>query len=235
MKELDVIILTNTIDDAIYNMTKNAIKSLRDSSENDLFNIILVESNKANNYQYDVDIFLKPEEDFNYNVYLNKAVVHCSCDYSAVSNNDVLFHKGWWSKMKQAMISHNLDTASPKSPRMQVGIVTAAEMKHRYTPLNKIVEGYSVVVTFCGWFWAMKKEIREWLFPLDEQFSFFYQDNDIIMRLQEKNCRHALVAGSLVDHFGQSSHKILKDSGNYLKHTYSLEKKFVDKWKHKLS
>ena len=59
MKELDVIILTNTIDDAIYNMTKNAIKSLRDSSENDLFNIILVESNKANNYQYDVDIFLR--------------------------------------------------------------------------------------------------------------------------------------------------------------------------------
>jgi hypothetical protein len=54
------------------------------------------------------------------------------------------------------------------------------------------------------------------------------------MRLQEENCRHALVAGSLVDHFGQSSHKILKDSGNYLKHTYSLEKKFVDKWKHKM-
>lgn len=233
MKELDVIILTNTIDDAIFNMTQNAIRSLRDSSEHDSFNIILVESNKTNNYKYDVDIFLKPEEDFNYNVYLNKAIVHCSCDYSSVSNNDVLFHKGWWSKMKQAMSTHNLDTASPRSQRQQVGIVPRAEMKHRYTPLNKVVEGYELVVTFCGWFWAMKREVREWLFPLDEDFSFFYQDNDIIMRLQEKNCKHALVAGSLVDHFGQTSHKILKDNGTYLRNTHYLEQKFVDKWKHK--
>ena len=233
MKELDVIILTNTIDDAIFKMTQNAIRSLRDSSEQDLFNIILVESNKTNNYKYDVDIFLRPEEDFNYNVYLNKAVVNCSCEYSAVSNNDVLFHKGWWAKMKQAMISHNLDTASPRSQRQQIGIVPRAEMKHRYTPMNKIVEGYQVVVTFCGWFWAMKKEVREWLFPLDEDFSFFYQDNDIIMRLEEKNCKHALVAGSLVDHFGQTSHKILKDNGTYLRNTRFLEQKFVNKWKHK--
>lgn len=235
MKELDVIILTNTVDDAIYKMTKNAVKSLKESSENDIFNIILVESNKKNNYSYDVDVYLKPDEDFNYNVYLNLAIKHCTSDYSAVSNNDVLFHKGWWAKLKQAMNQYNLDTASPKSPIEQKGIVTRAEMKHRYTPLNKVVEGYEVVVTFCGWCWVMTKDVRSWLFPLDEQFSFFYQDNDIIYRLQEMNCRHALVGGSLVEHFGQSSHKILHQNNTYLQHTFGLEKKFVEKWKHKFN
>jgi hypothetical protein len=86
---------------------------------------------------------------------------------------------------------------------------------------------------FCGWFWAMKKSVREWLFPLDEKFSFFYQDNDITMRLEEKESKHALVAASHVDHFGQSSHKILLESKQYYKHTFGLEKTFMEKWQHK--
>ena len=234
MKELDVIILANSSDDKMYQMTKNAIQTLRNSENGDVFNIILVESNKKKNYKYECDIYLKPVEEFNYNLYLNKAIKFCTCDYSAISNNDVVFHKNWWSKMKSAMIQNNLDTASPKSTIEQKGIVPKAEIKHRFTPINKIVEGYQVVYTFCGWFWTMKKEVREWLFPLDEQFSFFYQDNDIIMRLEEKNCRHALIGGSIVDHFGQSSHKILHEEGTYLKHTFALEKNFLNKWKDKL-
>lgn len=233
MKQLDVIILTNTVDDSIYRMTTNAINSLRKSSENDVFNIILVESNKTTNYAYEVDMYLKPEEEFNYNIYLNMAIKHCECDYSCVSNNDVLFHKNWWPKLNEKMVEMSLDTASPKSPIQQNGIVPRAEIKHRFTPINKVVEGYQVVYTFCGWCWVMTKDVRNWLFPLDEQFSFFYQDNDIIMRLQEKNCKHALVGGSLVEHYGQSSHKILHDNKKYLDFTFNLEKKFIDKWKHK--
>jgi hypothetical protein len=234
MKQLDVIILTNTVDDSIYRMTQNAIKSLRQSHPEDVFNIILMESNKTNNYSYDVDVYLKPDIDFNYNSYLNIGITHCICDYSCISNNDVIFRQDWWNKLHQAMLDYNLDTASPKSPTEQKGIVPRAEIKHRFTPISKVVEGYQVVVTFCGWCWVMTKNVREWLFPLDEQFTFFYQDNDIIFRLQEKNCKHALVGGALVEHFGQSSHKILHENRTYLKHTFDLEKKFVEKWKHKL-
>ena len=234
MKELDIIMLTNTNDDKIYKMTSNAIKTLRQSTSENLFNLILVESNKETEYVYDVDVYLRPEESFNYNKYLNIAVEHCICDYSAVSNNDVLFNPGWWEKLRDAMIQHNLDTASPKSPTEQIGIVPRAELRHRFTPVNKVVEGHDIAYTFCGWFWDMKKEVKEWLFPLDEQFSFFYQDNDITMRLKEKGCKHALVGGSLVNHFGQSSHKILLESKNYYRHTFGLEKNFLDKWKSKL-
>jgi hypothetical protein len=234
MKELDVIILTNTDNPSIYKMTLEAIETLRKSEDEDVFNIILVESNKDEHYDYPVDVFVKPEEVFNYNLYLNQAVKHCVCEYSAVSNNDVLFHKGWWSKLKNAMITHNLDTASPRSPREQKGIIPQAEMKHRFTPTSKVVEGFTIAYHFCGWFWAMKKEVREWLFPLDEKFSFFYQDNDITMRLQEKGCKHALVGGSLVEHYGQSSHKILHDKKMYYRYTFGLEKSFLEKWQHKL-
>jgi len=234
MKQLDVIILANTCDDHIYKMTCNAISSLRSSSSEDLFNIILIESNKSTKYEYDVDVLLRPEEPFNYNVYLNIGIEHCNNEFTCISNNDVLFRQGWWSKLHSKMIELNLDTASPKSPRQQQGIVPRAEIKHRFTPLNKVVEGYEVVYTFCGWCWVMTKNIREWLFPLDEQFSFFYQDNDIIMRLKEKDCKHALIGGSLVEHFGQSSHKILHENKTYLEHTFNLEKKFIEKWKNKL-
>lgn len=234
MPLLDVIILTNTIDEKIYSMTKTAIESLKKSSNQHSFNIILFESNKNSKYIYDVDIYEVPEQDFNYNIFLNLAIKHCKGDYTCISNNDVFFHNNWFDNLFQAMTDHNLDTASPKSKIEQRGIVPRAEIKHRFTPLNKIVEGYQVVYTFCGWCWVMKKEIREWLFPLDEQFSFFYQDNDIICRLEEKNCRHALIGNSLVDHYGQSSHYILQKNNKWHSYTFGLEKKFIEKWKHKI-
>ncbi len=234
MFDLDIIMLTNTKDDRIYEMTKKAIQSLRDS-EDSKFNVILVESNKESNYEFDVEHYLIPEEKFNYNVFLNIGSKYCVSDYSAVSNNDVLFTKNWWTIMKKAMEKHNLDTASPKSHTRQNGVNDIVEMKHRYTPDTKIVEGHYVVYTFCGWFWAMKKSVREWLFPLDEQFSFFYQDNDIIMRLLEKNCRHALIGNSKVSHFGQRSHDILIKEGSYYKHTAGLRTVFENKYKDKLN
>ena len=141
MTELDVIILTNTADQGIYQMTENAIESLKESEEPGKFNIIIVESNKRSTYEYNVDHQIHPSEDFNYNTYLNIGSKYCVSEYSAVSNNDVLFRKNWWTKMKQAFIDHNLDTASPKSPTEQFGIVQRVEMKHRYTPITKVVEG----------------------------------------------------------------------------------------------
>lgn len=234
MSLLDVIILTNTKDDKIYHMTSKAIDSLKKSSQKHDFHIILMESNKESNYKYDVDIFYVPEEDFNYNVFLNKAIGLCKGDYTCISNNDVYFHDKWYDNLHEAIIKYNLDTASPKSKIQQKGIVPRAEIKHRFTPLTKVVEGYQVVYTFCGWCWVMTKDVREWLFPLDEQFAFFFQDNDMICRLEEKGCRHALVGNSLVDHYGQTSHYILQESGKWHSFTFGLEKNFIDKWKHKL-
>ena len=109
----------------------------------------------------------------------------------------------------EAMDDYSLDSASPRSMIQQTGLNPSVEMKHRYTPVTKVVEGYHVAYTFCGWCWVIKKEVREWLFPVDEQFSFFFNDNDVAKILQQKGCKHALVASSIVNHYGQKSHKVL--------------------------
>ena len=132
------------------------------------------------------------------------------------------------------MVKHNLDTASPRSPTEQNGIVPFAEIKHRFTPETMVKIGFDLIIHFCGWCWVMKKEVREWIFPLDEQFAFFFQDNDIIMRLKERNCIHGLVAASKVDHFGQKSHGTFSSKDEWLKNTFALEKNFKEKWGHLL-
>ena len=71
MADLDVIMLSNTANDSIYQMTTETIKSLRESDGLDNVNIILLESNKESKYEYDVNTFIKPDIPFNYNAYLN--------------------------------------------------------------------------------------------------------------------------------------------------------------------
>ncbi len=234
MAKLDIIMLSNTINYDIYRMTQNALRTLKDSNESENFNIILVESNKDLDLVYeDADHVLKPGIPFNYNTFLNIASEHCTGDYTCIVNNDVNFYKDWWTKMEAAMIKHNLDTASPRSPTEQTGIVPFAEIKHRFTPESMVRIGFDLIIHFCGWCWVMKKEVRDWIFPLDEQFSFFFQDNDIIMRLKEKGCKHGLVAASKVDHYGQKSHGTFKSEDEWKKNTFDLEKNFREKWGHK--
>lgn len=235
MSTLSMIMLTNTVNEDIFRMTQNALNTLHESIGSKDFNVVLVESNKDHEWNYEhVNFYLKPPVDFNYNTYLNIAIENCDSDYIGIVNNDVIFQKDWWYKMKKAMIEHNLDTASPKSPTVQKGIVPHAEIRHRYTPDSVVREGFELIVNFCGWCWVMKKEVKDWLFPLDEQFSFFFQDNDIIMRLKQNGCKHALVGGSKVQHFGQSSHGIFKNQEDWFKNTFGLEQAFVTKWRNYL-
>jgi hypothetical protein len=54
------------------------------------------------------------------------------------------------------------------------------------------------------------------------------------MRLKQNGCKHALVGGSKVDHFGQSSHGIFKSEEERFKNTFGLERLFVEKWRNYL-
>ena len=151
MRELDVIMTGYTGDDEIREMTENSLKSLRDSEGGEDFNIIFLESNpKATPYD-SVDVYVKPGYQYHCNKYYNIGVSHAISEYTAIVNNDTYFDPKWWTKMKAAMIEHDLDSASPRSTIQQTGLNPSVEMKHRYTPVTKVVEGYSVAYTFCGW------------------------------------------------------------------------------------
>lgn len=234
MATLDIIMTGYSGSPEIIKMTENSIKSLRDSEGSENFNLIYLESNLDSNHKYDVDVQIHPDFPYHCNKYYNIGVQNCKSDFTAIVNNDTFFHKDWWTKMHEAFSKHNLDSASPRSKVEQFGIVPRVEIRHRFTPPTKVIFGYQAVYTFCGWCWVIKKEVRDWLFPVDEQFSFYYNDNDVCMILEDKGCKHGFVAASLVDHYGQRSHKALHDRGEYKKHTFDLEKNFIDKWKHKI-
>ena len=62
--------LTNTVNNDIYKMTQNALDSLHHSIGSENFNVVLVESNKTNDWDFQhVNFYLKPPIDFNYNTY----------------------------------------------------------------------------------------------------------------------------------------------------------------------
>ena len=119
MRELDVIMTGYTGDDEIREMTENSLKSLRDSEGGEDFNIIFLESNpKATPYD-SVDVYVKPGYQYHCNKYYNIGVSHAISEYTAIVNNDTYFDPKCWTKMKAAMIEHDLDSASPRSTIQQ--------------------------------------------------------------------------------------------------------------------
>lgn len=235
MPQLDLIMTGFTGSDQIKKMTENSIRSIRKSEGSENFKLIYLESNLNSEYKYDVDVQIHPDFPYHCNKYYNIGIQHAEGEFTGIVNNDTFFHPTWWKKMHEAIVKYNLDSASPRSSTEQYGIVPQVEIKHRFTPPTKVIFGYHPVYTFCGWCWIIKKEVREWLFPVDEQFSFYYNDNDVCFAMEEKGCKHALIASSVVDHFGQRSHKALHDRGEYHKHTFGLEPTFNEKWKHKVN
>jgi GT2 family glycosyltransferase len=229
MYDLDILMLTNTANDKIYQMTSEAINSLRSSDGLSDANIILLESNKNSNYKFDVNQYIIPDTDFNYNAFLNIGYNFCKGKYTCLSNNDIIFSKTWWTKMKNAFEKYNLDAASPKSTMpIQPHNHPSDYLKHFYTPdtLVKIeIKSYS----FAGWCLTLTAETRDWLFPLDEQFTHYHQDIDIMMRLQEKHARHGFVAGSKMHHYGNKSSTLLNEGqyNNLTKSRVLFEKKWA--------
>lgn len=225
---LDVIMLTNTANDSIYEMTKNTIKSLKESDGLDSVNIILLESNKNCEYIYDVSHTIKPDSPFNYNSYLNIGSEYASSKFTCISNNDIIFSKDWWVKLKSGIDKHNLDIASPKSiTPIQPHNNQKEYFKHFYTPesTTKIeLKRYS----FAGWCFTFTDEVRKWLFPLDEQFSHYHQDIDLIMVLKQHNVKHGFVASSKVQHLGNKSAEFIE--GGKMENLISTKRALDKKW-----
>lgn len=228
MYELDVLMLTNTANDEIYKMTSEAVNSLRASEGLRNANIVLLESNKESYYKFDVDQYIIPDIDFNYNAYLNIGYRYCNGSYTCVSNNDIIFSKTWWTKMKSAFQKYNLDAASPKSTMpVQSHNNQSDYLKHYYTP-DSLVKIEIKTYSFAGWCLTMTAETRDWLFPLDEQFIHYHQDLDIMMRLQEKGIKHGFVAGSKMHHYGNKSSALLSEGQK--KNLVNSRRLFDKKW-----
>jgi len=225
--KIDVVCLTNTYNNDMYGMTLRVIKFLRLSEKNITFNIILLESNKETNFIYDdVDVYIKPDEDFNYNKYLNIANEYLTSDWVLITNNDVIYQTGWFSKILEIYNKRpDIESFSPK----EVLFYSTIYGNH-FDWGNDYFESYRVTESVMGWSLIMRKRVWDEIYPWDENFDFYYQDNDYAKIIESKGIKHAVVRDSLTLHIGNIKFfkgTIDKERDKKMEEDYY---KFINKW-----
>lgn len=227
MMSIDVICLTDTYDNSMYEVTNRVIKSVRISEKNVKFNIILLESNKETNFTYEnVDVYIRPEEEFNYNKYLNIANEYLTSDWVLVTNNDVIYQREWFSKILEIYNKRpDIESFSPK----EVLFYSTIYGDH-FDSEDDYFESYRVTESVMGWSLVMRKRVWDEIYPWDENFDFYYQDNDYAKTIESKGIKHAVVRDSLTLHIGNINFfksNVDEDRDKKMEEDYY---KFIKKW-----
>jgi autotransporter strand-loop-strand O-heptosyltransferase len=230
---IDVICLTNTVNDSFYGLTKKTIETLLSSNGEHNFNIKLLESNKNCEFIYDYPNLkiVTPNEKFNYNKFLNIGLTYCTSEWVLIINNDLIFTEDWLNNIEKEYLNNpTIKSFSPYEPDF-----AQAQYPHLYKNDN-VFFGYTPCLELQGWCILVKKDVLDLIDGFDERFSFHYQDDDYGQTLKKYNITHALVKDSIVYHLGSQSHKLLSQKELYYKTTH-LSKEFEKKWgikKHKM-
>jgi GT2 family glycosyltransferase len=211
----------------MYEVTNRVIKSVRISEKNVKFNIILLESNKETNFTYEnVDVYIRPEEEFNYNKYLNIANEYLTSDWVLITNNDVIYQREWFSKILEIYNKRpDIESFSPK----EVLFYSTIYGDH-FDSEDDYFESYRVTESVMGWSLVMRKRVWDEIYPWDENFDFYYQDNDYAKTIESKGIKHAVVRDSLTLHIGNINFfksNVDEDRDKKMEEDYY---KFIKKW-----
>jgi len=199
---VDVICLTKTSNEDTYQMALRTLGMLHDSEKDYTFKVHLVESGKLYDYSKLVTNYITPNIPFNYNKFINICYPYVTSDWVLVINNDLRFERGWFKKIVEV---HNkrtdIETFSPKCP-----ILYAEFFNGHFIGMSEDYhENYKVTEFLSGWCLVMKRKVFDLLYPWDEQFDMYYQDNDYAKRLELLGIKHALVRDSIVTHLGSKT------------------------------
>lgn len=202
--EIDVICLANTQDENLHAITSRTLKTLHDSEKNCIFKVHLVETNVNTPYLYKglITNRILPKEPFNYNRFINLCYPYIVCDWILIINNDLRFERGWFSKILEIHKKRpDIDSYSPKCP-----ILYSKYFHNHFLGTEQdYYESYQVTEFLVGWCFVMNKRVWNAVYPWDEQFDLYYQDNDYAERIKELGIKHALVRDSIVVHLGSQT------------------------------
>lgn len=215
-----MVILAKTASIYHFEMTQRAIDTLRCCEPDVRFRVVLVETQNSTGRDYaGVDTLVEPGGEFNYNRFLNAGVSVCQSARVVLSNNDVMFHPLWYSHVCYAMDNHGADSASAKCPRWG---------PHRHFS-GEVVLGWQTGVHFCGWNLTLSRAVVDSVFPLDERFKFWYQDNDMATSMERAGFKHALASSALVTHLESMSHELI-DPVDLYNWTHGQHAEYDAKW-----
>lgn len=228
-KILSIIILSNAIDNEIYQMNCQCVSSLYDSENwNEIggLEVILIESNKDNKYSYDDRVLvITPKEEFNFNKFLNLGVKNSSGRYLALCNNDIVFSKNWFSEiLKVKILRPDILCFSPIDRDYKT-------MSYDLFPeKNDYYIGWDNKYHFAAWCFVLNRAIFSVIGKFDETFNFYSADDDFLMTLRKYSIDNALVTKSNVKHLSQQVTKKVneKSSPRILdKEKYPLKAKYL--------
>ena len=210
--KLSVIILSYALDDDIYNLNKQAIESLLASETwvAGSLQILLIESNKENPYQYpypNVEV-LVPNEKFGFHRFFNIGIEHTDGEYIAFCNNDIIFHKGWFSAIREVADNHQRFLCF--SPIDDSG--DYPKMTPEALPRDKeFYKGWEHQKHFAPWCFVWKRIVFDITGPFDETFDLYGADGDELFTLSKNALWGVVCTKSVVNHLaGQTT--IVKQS-----------------------
>lgn len=211
--KLSVIILSYALDDDIYHLNKQAIETLLSSEvwPSGSLQILLIESNKENPYQYpypNVEVLI-PNEKFGFHRFFNIGIEHTDGEYIAFCNNDIIFHKGWFSAIREVANSHRRFLCF--SPIDDSG--DYPKMSPEALPREKaFYRGWEHQKHFAPWCFVWKRKVFDITGPFDETVDFYGADCDE-QNIMSRNALWSVVCTkSVVNHLaGQTA--IVKQSG----------------------
>jgi GT2 family glycosyltransferase len=226
---IDIIILSYSANSYLKNKTRDCLESLMNSEENsnDLFNVLVLESQKKVNWDHFNVKTVFPPQPYGYHKFMNFGRKMGENPYVCLCNNDLIFKKKWASEiLKVSENNPKILSFSPICPKTQ--------------PLYGINEntgnylGYDVRKYISGWCIFQKREIYDKIGDLDERYKHWYSDNDYALTLYTNRIPHCLVTSSIVEHHDKNngetapivlSEKELEDL------TYGSGEIFEGKWK----
>lgn len=222
---IDVIILSYAKNEALEKMNYECMQSLYDSSKNHKFQIYLIETNKDKTFKYEgcnTCKVIQPNEEFNYNKFLNIGLQHCTNEWVLISNNDTIYHPNFIEEMLEA---------NEKDPELlSMSPMDDSWHRHKLFPKNIDVHyGHRTSYEIAGWSILVKKEVLDKINGFDEQFTFWYQDNDYALTLQKYNIKHALITKSKVTHLLSKSHNLIEPKKKFAM-TDGLISNIRNKW-----
>ncbi|NMC57816.1 MAG: hypothetical protein GYA51_00250 [Candidatus Methanofastidiosa archaeon] len=200
--KVDIIILSNTINDSVWLMNSNCIDSLLDSENISLLgSILIIETNANASYNYHPAVkVLKTNLPFNFNRFLNIGIAATNSEFVALCNNDLIFQKNWFSEiLKVYQKDPGIKSFSP------IDYEYWLTPKERYPDSTDFYLGYNIRTEVAGWCIVAKRDLFCQIGKLDERFDFYYADNDYAMILYKYNIKHALCVKSHVKHLGSKS------------------------------
>lgn len=201
-----VLILSYTKDMTYYNMLKECIESIDADCD-----VVVVETNSKLEGK-DIKLpaqFIFPEEEFNYNRFLNIGFSHIRDSKKVIiSNNDVIYDKGCIEKLFKSLDVY--DSVSPSE-----------------TKIDKNIEGNTVGKLVKGWCIGLNMEVYNRMGEWDENFSFWYQDNDYCNFISREKFKHCLIGDAVAVHRVSASHSLVSDIHEM---THGLEDVLHAKW-----